>query len=190
MTESKRKIRTIYDNINGYDFEEYKGYLIEQRQDFNIEFAESEEEEVDTDVTDQEVYDFIVDSQQYDFDCEYNYNLNVNIDEEIIAIANIGLWNGRRKGYKLLGNNLRNVFNCFESCDYIKVYSDGYNIQGQGCHHDGTNYVTYRKIRNDISEVQKENLIDAIYNNNDNADNYIKNYTRSLCKDFNAVYGW
>ena len=109
-------------------------------------------------------------------------------DEKIIAIANIGLWNGRRSGYKLMGYNLNNILDYF-SCDYIKVYADRYNIHSEASHHDGTHYVTFRMIKPNLSDEQVENFLNKVYNGTHTKRDITK-YTSSLVKEVNKVYGW
>ncbi len=39
--------------------------------------------------------------------------LDIELDENIIALANLGLWNGRQYGYKDLGNNIKEILTSF-----------------------------------------------------------------------------
>ena len=117
-------------------------------------------------------------------------NFNVELDEDIIAIASMGLWNGRRMGYKIIGNKLNNILYSFTSCDYIKFNSAGRDIVGMGVHHDGTNTATFRKWRKGISDSVKEKTINAIYEGKENVQELIKKNTRSIYKDVKKIYGW
>ena len=74
-------------------------------------------------------------------------NLNKNTDGRILVIADLGLWHGRRQGYKILGKNVADILH--DDCDYIEWYSDGHNVKAIASHHDGTNYYEYRVIRED-----------------------------------------
>ena len=74
-------------------------------------------------------------------------NLNIPLDGDILVIADLGLWNGRRQGYKILHGNVSNIFTTGE--DYTEWYSDGYNIKAIASHHDGDNRYLYREIKND-----------------------------------------
>ena len=140
------------------------------------------------DISDDEIYEEINDFQSMDYDDQYRYNLNKELDGKIIAIANIGLWNGRRSGYKLMGYNLNNILDSF-SCDYIKVYADRYNIHSEASHHDGTHYVTFRMIKPNLSDEQVENFLNKLYNGTHTKRDITK-YTSSLVKEVNKVYGW
>lgn len=140
------------------------------------------------DISDDEVYEEINEWQNMSYDDEYRYNLNKELDGKIIAIANIGLWNGRRSGYKLMGYNLNNILDSF-SCDYIKVYADRYNIHSEASHHDGTHYVTFRMIKPNLSDEQVENFLNKVYNGTHTSKD-ITRYTKSLVGEVNKVYGW
>lgn len=112
-------------------------------------------------------------------------NLDKSIDGRILAIADLGLWNGRRQGYKILGNNANKIFDISE--DYNEYYSDGYNIKAACAHHDGTNYIEYRVIREDRNI---QNLLDAIYNGEEITRKKLNYYTKSLHPYVAKVYGW
>ena len=176
-------MRMIYQNMD-YDIEEYR----EEYRD-HLDVNDYEKEDIEKMVNDDEyVLEFIYESFNFSYDDEVA-NLNVAIYTDIIAIANIGRWNGRVMGYKILEGNLMEIMNSFE-CDSIKIYADKGNIHFTGHHHDGTNYVTFRKFKDDITDNQKDLLLNAIYTNADNVQNMIKRYTRSIYKDVAKVYGW
>lgn len=126
--------------------------------------------------TDDEVYNWINDIQETDYD---------NIKDELktlpnnlIAIADVGLWYGTRKGYKLINND--EILSLVSNCDYIDVYIEGNDLKIKGDHHDGTNYITIRQLK-DISDTIQDRLESSIYNNS-NCLYYIKKYTKSIGK--------
>lgn len=106
---------------------------------------------------------------------------------EIIAIVDLGLWNGRRTGYKDYAH-LQDIM--YSSCDYEKIYVDGYgDLRKTEGHHDGTNTILYRQWKDNISDVQKDNFRNKCYEGClTQAD--ITRYTESLGKLFNEYYGW
>lgn len=123
---------------------------------------------------------------------EYLYdeqmNLDKTVDGRILIIADLGLWDGRRDGYKILGNNIKEIFNInSRGFDYAEFYGDGYNIKGKEIHHDGTDYYLYRVIREDRNI---DNLLDAIYNGEEISKSKLNYYTKSLYKDVAKIYGW
>ena len=123
---------------------------------------------------------------------EYLYdekvNLNKEIDGRILIIADLGLWDGRKSGYKILGNNVNEIFNISNlGWDFAEFYGDGYNIKGIAWHHDGTNYYEYREIRENRNI---ENLLDAIYNGEEISRKKMNYYTKSLYPYVAQIYGW
>lgn len=112
-------------------------------------------------------------------------NLNINADGRILVIADLGLWNGRRQGYKILSSKVSDILS--SNADYVEWYGDGYNIKATAAHHDGTNYYEYRVIREDRNV---DNLLDAIYNGEKITRKKLNYYTKSLYKDIAKVYGW
>ena len=112
-------------------------------------------------------------------------NLNVKTDGRILIIADLGLWNGRRQGHRILGTKVSDIL--YDMADYIEWYGDGHNIKATAAHHDGTNYYEYRVIREDRNI---QNLLDAIYNGEEITRKKLNYYTKSLYKDVAKVYGW
>lgn len=111
-------------------------------------------------------------------------NLNKQVDGIIVAFADIGLWNGRRQGYKILGSTINDIFRISE--DDNEWYGDGFNIRGRLTHHDGTHRVLYRvaKDRDDA-----ERIADQIYNHEIDEAGFRKR-TRSLYPYVADIYGW
>ena len=123
---------------------------------------------------------------------EYLYdekvNLNKEIDGRILIIADLGLWDGRKSGYKILGNNVNEIFNINNrGWDFAEFYGDGYNIKGTEWHHDGTNYYEYRVIRENRNI---ESLLNAIYNGEEISRKKMNYYTKSLYPYVAQIYGW
>lgn len=89
-------------------------------------------------------------------------NLDIRVSEGIVCIGDLGLWNGRRTGYKLIGDNISKCLYSDEEC--LEWYVDEYgDLRCTASHHDGTNYFLYRKWKKNISESRKEWLLDLIY---------------------------
>ena len=113
-------------------------------------------------------------------------NLNKELNGRILAIASMGLWNGRKSGYKILGNNLNEVLTSSIGCDEKEVYCDAYNVYARGYHHDGRNNVEFREIREDRNI---ENLLDKIYSGQEVTRREMNYYTRSLRPYVKSIYG-
>lgn len=111
-------------------------------------------------------------------------NLDKPVNGIIIAFANLGLWRGRRQGYKILGTNINDIFSVTE--DDNEWYGDGFNIRGRLSHHDGTNHILYRvaKDRDDA-----ERIAEQIYNLEIDEAGF-RRRTRSLYPYVADIYGW
>lgn len=126
----------------------------------------------------------------HDINAEYLYderaNLNKVVDGRILVIGDIGRWDRRVSGYKIIDSgNIQDIL--YSECDYVEWYGDGYNIRSVGIHHDGRNYAEYRVIREDRNI---ENLLDDIYDGKEISRSKLNYYTRSLYPYVAKVYGW
>ena len=173
------KRTTIWKSYGMYNPKELAEY--KEQAKINLLNNDFTEEEITEDRIAQGIYDDI----DMCFDDE-TMNLNKKLDGRILAIANMGLWNGRRAGYKILGNNLNEVLTSSIGCDEKEVYCDSYNVYAHGYHHDGYNTVEFREIREDRNI---ENLLDKIYNNEPITRKEINYYTRSLRPHIKQIYG-
>lgn len=170
------KKRIIWSNINLYIEdgwrEAYKEFL--------------EINQIDDDPDDEdEIYDYMI-RTNYDYLDDERANLNKIVDGRILVIADLGLWNGRFAGYDIIeSQNIKDILS--SRADYVEWYSDGYNIKSTQYHHDGTNYLEYRIIREDRNI---DNLLDAIYSGEPISRKKLNYYTKSLHPAVAAVYGW
>lgn len=119
-------------------------------------------------------------------------NLKIDVGSEIICIADIGRWNGRRSGYKRI--NSSSIADCLylsRDCDFGEFYVDPAtkDLCCKESHHDGTNHLRYRAFRKGITATQKENLLDAIYSGTV-TDDMIAKITKPLGQMIAKVYGW
>lgn len=113
-------------------------------------------------------------------------NLDKVVEGRILVIADLGLWNGRKPAYKIVGSgNIKDILGF--TYDGAEFYGDGYNIRGTEVHHDGTNYYLYRVIREDRNI---QNLLDDIYEGKEFTMKKLNYYTRSLYPYVKSVYGW
>lgn len=132
------------------------------------------------------IYDSEIDADGFDFEDEKE-NLSVIMDGEMIVVADLGLWDGRHKGYRMMCGKVSSALNAFQGDSYKLVYDpDTDDVKGVDHHHDGTNYYTFREVRkgNDISVLQ-----DLIYSERATQED-IDKYTKPLGKYVRRVYGW
>ncbi len=167
-------IKTIInDDPTEYDFDETKRRMIE---DYDYE----------DNISDEVVWNRIYNEIDYCYDDEER-NLNIEIEGDIIAIASMGLWNGRCSGYKVLDkNNLKEILYCGNK-DFNHLYYDGFNVYKKAIHHDDTNHIMFREVRPDV-DIEK--LCDKIYNNEPISKATLNKYTRSLRRYVKQIYGW
>lgn len=130
------------------------------------------------------LWDYIHETLEQYLDDE-RMNLDIPTEGRILVIADLGLWDGRKQGYQILGKNVNQIFK--QHYDYTEWYSDGYNIRAVDVHHDGTNYYEFREIREDRN-AQK--LFEAIWNGEKITRKMLNYYTRSLHSRVAKVYGW
>lgn len=138
-------------------------------------------------ISEQELNDFIQQDYSNWYSCEFE-NLDKKLQGRVIAIANLGLWNGRRKSYKIMNSNLNSVLNACGG-DYLKVYTDRHDVKSVAVHHDGVNYITYRMLKPNLSEVQIDNFLNKLASG-DFSKKDISRYTSSLKSQINKIYGW
>jgi hypothetical protein len=75
-------------------------------------------------------------------------NLDIGCGD-IIAIADLGLWDGRHSAYQIIkADKVADIFRVgMRSIDYYKFYVDRYDVKADLIHHDGTNKIIFREIR-------------------------------------------
>ena len=97
-------------------------------------------------------------------------NLNIEVGEEIIIIADLGLWDGRHQAYKLLRST--NIADCLTGTvgDYVTWFVDDRgDLMCRDCHHDGTTkrrretsskkYTVERQLEKTLQDVRNVSAI-------------------------------
>lgn len=141
--------------------------------------------------TEEEITDEILMARCYDndrlfFDDEHAM-LEDNSEGSLIAIADLGRWNGRFSGYKEV-KNLADVL--YTNCDYEKLYVDSNgDLRKEESHHDGSNSILYRYWKDGLTDEQKENFMSKIYNG-ECTQKDITRYTRKAGIAIACYYGW
>lgn len=141
-------------------------------------------EDMQSELTEDEI-----NPETYYGECEINLddermNLKKEVDGYIIAFANLGLWNGRVSGAKLIGTSVADILS--SECDYCTWYCDPFNVKFEGVHHDGTNRALYRVARSKHHAEHLANLI-AYHGMTEEA---FRRATKSLRPYVAKVYGW
>ena len=155
--------------------EDYKQYL--------------EENNLDLDPDDENaIYEWMVETNDEYLSCE-RMNLDIQLSQPIIVIGDIGRWNGRLMGYKMIDSG--NIKDClYSDTDYTEWYVDKYgDLRADAAHHDGINHYLYRVFKDTATESQIENLKYKLYEGKaTRAD--ITRITRRLGDEIAAVYGF
>ena len=140
---------------------------------------------------DPEEYDLdqLVSDLNYDYLEDERMNLNIPVDTEIIALADLGLWNKRVNAYKEFGHNIKNCLFTRQSIDIAHWYCDNYNFRCDEWHHDGCNHIVYRLRRPYISDERWERFLNKLYYGTV-SDRDIRRFTTSLRPYVAEVYGW
>lgn len=73
-------------------------------------------------------------------------NLDKQLEYPIVVLADLGFWNGRRKGYRIIhSKNLKDVFDFEKGCEVCTWWVDlkAGTLCSEQHHHDGTHYLQY-----------------------------------------------
>lgn len=152
-----------------------------------LENARANGEDADA-LTEDDLYQRMMETNS-DYLNDERANLNIDLGEPILVIADLGLWNGRHRGYREIASG--NISDCLYSrYDYTTWYVDGYgNLRCDDTHHDGTNHYLYRVWKSDISEQCKETVRGAILDGSVTP-TLLGRYTRAIGPYIAKAYGW
>lgn len=140
------------------------------------------------DASESELYQ-LMDERNSSYLDDERCNLNIQMAMPIIIIGDLGLWNGRRTGYKdIPSGNIRDCL--YSDTDYTTWYVDRLgDLRCDAVHHDGTNHYLYRAFKPGVSEAQMDRLREKIYDGSvTRAD--ITRVTQRLGDAIGKVYGW
>ena len=116
-------------------------------------------------------------------------NLNIQLSQPILVIGDLGLWYGRRSGYKEIESG--NIRDClYADTDYSTWYVDKLgDLRCDAIHHDGTDHYLYRAYKDGVRESQIDLLKDKLYRGIATRADVTK-ITRRLGDDIARVYGF
>lgn len=170
MTKSKRVLWS-----SEIDFDAW-------RDDYREEYPDATDDEIDEMINDQN-YDDLVYEREI---------LNINLPEPIIVIADLGLWYGRRTGYREIPGNIAKCFEVYsKSSDESTWYLDDRNdLVCDDMHHDGTNHYLYRTWKKTATPQQRANFISKIVTGETITRRDITRLTERLGDAICAAHGW
>lgn len=168
MNDNRHIIWSNYD----LNYEDWKEYLESEYPDLSDDERLSLMYEINGDYLDDE-----------------RSNLNIQLSRPIIVIGDLGLWYGRRMGYKEIKSG--NISDClYSDTDYSTWYVDKLgDLRCEAIHHDGTNHYLYRSYKDGVRKSQIDLLKEKLYRGTaTRAD--ITRVTRRLGDDIAKVYGF
>ena len=137
---------------------------------------------------DWEVYNYMTETNDL-YLTDERCNLDIQLSREIIAIADLGFWNGRAMGYKMIESG--NIADClYTSLEYSEWYvDDNGDLRFIGHHHDGTNCCVYRVFKESVTDEQVEFLQEKLYEGKATQE-IIDELTDPIGFEIAKVYGW
>lgn len=170
MTKSKRVLWS-----SEIDFDAW-------RDDYREDYPDATDDEIDEMINDQN-YDDLVYEREI---------LNINLPEPIIAIADLGLWDGRHTGYREIPGNIAKCLDTSVSSSYGATwYLDKRNdLVCDDMHHDGTNHYLYRTWKKTATPQQRANFISKIMTGETITRRDITRLTERLGDAICAAHGW
>lgn len=128
MTKAKfKKYRVIVDF-----WEAYQSYAEDLKQ---------EDPELDDETADRIAYDSVYDDLK---ECIIP-EIDRHAPHGIAVFASLGLWNGRRRGVKIV-DSFKEVLSMCDDLMYVKIATTPQGIEVIAPHHDGTNIYTLRAL--------------------------------------------
>ena len=165
-------------------FKTYGFLTSEEENDWKENIQANQRDMDEEELSELDLQDRLYEEIQWDYEDE-QLNLSKKLPNNIVALADLGLWYGRRSGYKIYSNNLNEILRC-GGCDEFRVYVDQYNVKAEGYHHDGYNHVEYRELREDTNY---QVLLDKLYSGIPVTRAEIRRYTKSLRPYIKDIYG-
>ena len=106
---------------------------------------------------------------------------------DLLLVADLGLWNGRKRGFKEVKNMEEAMTVGNEDMNEITI-EDG-ELHKKAVHHDGTNHIVVREWKNDVTEEQKEKTKLEIWRDSLKADALIRKHTDPVGHYWEELYG-
>ena len=116
-------------------------------------------------------------------------NLNIQLSQPILVIGDLGFWDGRVRGCKVVASG--NIRDClYSKMDMAEWYVDkNGDLRADAIHHDGTNHYLYRVFKRGVSDAQMARLQERICCGKATRTD-ITRVTQRLGDSIAAVYGF
>jgi hypothetical protein len=157
----------------------------------NFEDWEDDLKEKYPNLSEDKLYDIAVETNDEYLNDE-RANLNIKCEGSILLVGDIGRWDGRSTGYRVIESG--NIADCLESqlrgISDLDIYLDERgDLRADETHHDGTNHYLFRSFKPSATQQQIENLKDKIYCGNATRADIVR-LTDRLGDKIAAVHGW
>lgn len=171
MEQAQEEKHIIWSNLN-LDMEDWREFLEEEYPGR----------------TEEEYYGLMHELNNGYLDDE-RMNLDRQLSTPILVCADLGLWNGRKSGYRMIGSG--NIKDCLDSGFanaewYVDRQGD---LRSTAVHHDGRNHYLYRAVRERVPDWKVERLQNRLYEGTASYADIAK-VTRRLGDEIAAVYGF
>lgn len=158
---------------------------VEDWKDFFEEERSTMIEEYDTEPSEDELFE-----RAYDLNNSYLEDERDNFSKihgTFIAFADVGTWRGVRKGHKLFENTTMDklLYSIGSGIDGAEWFVERYDLKSIQRHHDGTNYITFREVKDNVPDTFWEKL-----ENGSLTEKEIARYTKSVKHYIKEIYGW
>ena len=164
------------------DFEEDCHERLAFCEELNVEYDGYDPE------SESDLYQWAMETNDSYLDDERT-NLDIDMGMPIICIGDLGRWNGRVPGYRMVDSG--NIKDClYSDADFTEWYVNAYgNLRATASHHDGVNFYLYRVFKEGVTAEQINNFQNKILNGAiTKAD--ITRYTKRLGDAIADVYGF
>lgn len=106
----------------------------------------------------------------------------------VFVEADLGLWNGRKPGYRLLEGDggLDRIFDVFQG-DFFSIYVDGKDLVGKDVHHDGTNRYGFFEV---LDRESADEIAGLLCSGKPVPEELRQKGLRPLGPDVCNLYGW
>ena len=128
----------LFDNYDGYDFEQVKADLLENNGW--------------DDISDENVYSAMSDLEYEDW-LYCKSLLRHAVDGKILTKGKAGRWYGNRAALKLFDDIDAAIDAIIQDCDYIRVWEDKNHLYIRASHHDGTNEFEIKQVTPDGERI-------------------------------------
>jgi len=129
----------IFDNYDGYDWDDAKQYCIDRHLE---DYPEDKDWEPSNEEISQEIYDCNEIAWEEEAS---NLKKFFNDGSIFILVGSAGLWDGRHRGGFVV-KNYNDLSKAWGNVDAMKIFDDKGVFNIHGYHHDGTNCWEVKKL--------------------------------------------